>query len=267
MVKRIKRQPIQFEVTPLKIIVDEMTVAENQEKQAARAGKKRSLYASDYGQCMRKCWYQFFPEEHPQPEFSPRTLRIFQNGEDVHERLSRYLRRADFLEFEDEINIPRDELDVHGRCDGICIVDGDAVVTEFKSINRASVLEPKPEHVGQITWYMHMWKQHKDKLMEDRTYNDKYDLWLLKTNNLKGELIYESKQTQQTFHFPIEYSEAKAAEVRDWFVQLDTYVKTKTIPPVKYDGSKFPCRWGRGQTAGKCPYYDKCWVDEEQNID
>jgi hypothetical protein len=200
----------------------------------------------------------------------------------VHERLSDYLKSAD-IEFVDEVDVPRDYLDVHGRCDGICVIDSQAVVVEFKSINRRTVTAPKDEHVGQITWYMVMWKELRKNLKEDfgfgefdiiyekdllgvtslsgRTLDDLTvsERWLLFTQGeIRGELIYESKQTQQLFNFNVDFDQDRADKVRLWFIQLKWHVEHKQLPIVHYKQSSFPCSW----SSGKCQYYDYCWNDE-----
>lgn len=287
MVKRIALK-ISGENTVLKKIIDKQSVEEAKETKKIRS----SLYASDYGQCQRKTWFQFFPEEFPPDEdFSPRTYRIFANGNDVHVRLSRYLNRETELEFVEEVNVPRDDLDVHGRCDGICKIDNRATVTEFKSINAKEVYEPKKEHLGQLTWYLHMFMKLRREVKEDfglqeddvvfpddiegeeslsgRTLDDlnQVEKWLLFSHQRPiGEVIYEAKGTQELFHFRVEYDESKAAEVRQWFEQVANYVKSKEIPPARYKQNQFPCSWGYGPSQGKCSYYDRCWGSNGLNV-
>lgn len=269
--------------TKLKKVIDKQSIAWNDARVAERGDKKRSLYASDYGQCMRKTWYQFFPEDYPTGDFDPRTLRIFHNGEDVHERLSSYLRNEVDIDFSDEIDIPRDNLNVHGRCDGICTVDERAVVVEFKSINRKTVYEAKEENVGQLMWYMTMWRMLRDDLRADfgfapeallvekelngkvgnsgRKIEDlsKEEKWILFTQgDVQGELIYESKQTQEVYHFSFEYDVEKVEKVRLWFQQVDWHVAHKKMPAVRYDKGKFPCSWGKNNSQGKCQFYEVC---------
>jgi hypothetical protein len=263
----------------LKMYIDEQTVAASEENKKVRS----SLYASDYGQCQRKVWYQFFPKEYPEEKPSPRVLRIFANGNDVHTRLGSYLKRIPELDFHDEVNVPRDELDVHGRCDGICTVDGAALVVEFKSINAKDVYEPKDEHIGQLTWYMQMFRNLKMQLLEDfgfkegdvgeadlqgvtalsgRTLDDldHVERWLLLSQGeIRGEIIYESKQSNETHHFPLDYDSTRAHKVRLWFEQVHYFVQKKERPDVKYDKGKYPCQWGYGAAAGKCSFYKYCW--------
>ncbi len=275
--------------TELKKVIDKQSVAWNAARVAERGDKARSLYASDYGQCMRKIWYQFFPEDYLTGEFDPRTLRIFHNGEDVHERLSSYLRNEIGLDFSDEIDIPRDNLNVHGRCDGICTIDERAVVVEFKSINRKTVYECKDEHAGQLTWYMAMWRKLRDDLRLEFGFDpdaliveaqvngkvssvgrkiedlSKEEKWILFTQGeIQGEVIYESKQTQETFHFSFEYDADHVEKVRLWFQQVDWHVAKKQLPSVRHDKGKFPCSWGKGNAAGKCGYYEQCWGKDDE---
>lgn len=278
MVKRFITEPDRK--TRLQVIIDDQTVSVNEEKQKVRS----SMYASDYGSCMRKTFFSFFPERYPVEKFDPRVLRIFANGNDVHARLGSYLKRQVELDFHDELDVPRDELNVHGRCDGICTVDAQAVVVEFKSINKEVVEQAHEEHIGQLTWYLSMFKLLRKDLKEDFGYGE-FDLveepdlvgqvglsgrtiegltpverWLIFTQGeLRGELIYESKVNQQTFHFPLDYDEDRAQKVRLWFQQLNWHVKDKTAPTVFYEPNRFPCSWGYGDKQGRCPYYDVCW--------
>lgn len=272
----IRSKPWELPETRIKSIIDEKTVEAANEKQKVRS----SMYASDYGQCMRKVWYQFFPDEFPIEALEPRVLRIFANGNDVHERLASYLKRELGIDFHDEINVPRDDLDVHGRCDGICTIDGQAVIVEFKSINLEKVDKAKEEHIGQLTWYMHMFKKLKTDLKEDFGFKDVdfvseseivgmeslsgrhledlnyVEKWLLfSQGEVRGEIIYESKQNQSTFHFPLDYDIDRAKKVRLWFEQLKWHIDNKEIPNVKYNPNYFPCSW----KTGACPYWGTCW--------
>lgn len=288
-VKRVKSQGNGHgNDTVLRKVIEKQTLAWNQARMDERGERKRSMYASDYGQCLRKTWFNFFPKEYPVESFDPRVLRIFHNGDNVHERLSEYFRKEKSIGFEDEIDIPRDHLEVHGRCDGICTVDGQAVIVEFKSINRSIVYTAKEEHEGQVMWYMMMWRMLRNDLKKDFGFKEtdqvteldirdmeslsgrklwdlnKYERWILFTQGeIRGELIYESKQNQQVFCFPIPYDEDKAKKIRLWYDQLKWHVDNKMKPNVKYDKEKFPCQWGRGSAHGQCPYFEECWGKNE----
>jgi hypothetical protein len=187
------------------------------------------------------------------------------------------LRRDDDLGFIEEIDIPRDELDIHGRSDGLCMVNDQFVVVEFKSINRSNVVAPKEEHQGQITLYMMMWDIYRKQLRkllglgEDEVPPKDFDIehmqkltreekmLVCSQGPIKGELIYESKQTQAVFCFPVDLEPDRVKKVRLWFEQMKWHIENEVVPENRNNAEKFPCKWGRGSTEGKCAYYDICW--------
>jgi hypothetical protein len=287
MVERFdpKAEKKEMKLSPFKDVLDEQSIEWNEERRRERGDKPRSKYASDYGQCMRKTWFQFFPDKYPTAAFDPRTLRIFHNGEAVHERLSQYFHKSK-LPFLEEEDVPRDVLDVHGRCDGISMHNQRFFVLEFKSINARTVYKAKEEHEGQLTWYMHMWEELRKDLHEEfdlvlemayeeeqlkemvSNHSRKWDdlrivekMLLMSAGPVKGEIIYESKQTQELFHFPLEIEGWRVEKVRKWYEQLQWYIDMEQMPSVKYDKFKFPCKWGKGNSAGQCAFWEICHGD------
>jgi hypothetical protein len=243
--------------SPFKEVIDEQSIEWNEERRRERGDKPRSKYASDYGQCMLKTWMQFFPEKYPTQDFDARTIRIFHNGEDVHVRLSNYFHKSNVV-FLEEVDIPRDHLNVHGRCDGLAMHSDVFYVLEFKSINRMSLTSAKEEHEGQLTWYMHMFDLLRTDLHEEfdllpelayseeelkdavsvkgRKFKDLelVEKMLLISAAIKGEVIYECKPNQMVYHFPLELEASRVKKVRAWFEQLQWHLDTKRPPTVKY---------------------------------
>lgn len=268
--------------SPFRDIINEQSIEWNEERKRERGDRPRSKYASDYGQCMLKTWMQFFPEQYPQAAFDARTIRIFHNGEDVHVRLSNYFHKSN-VTFLEEVDIPRDHLDVHGRCDGLAMKNDIFYVLEFKSINRISLTCAKEEHEGQLTWYMMMFDNLRKDLHEEfdlheelaytedqlkdavsvkgRKFKDLelVEKMLLICAKISGEVIYECKPNQKIYHFPLDLEPGRMEKVRNWFEQLQWHIDTKRAPTVKYVKSKFPCSW-RG---GACAYYDVCHGPKE----
>jgi hypothetical protein len=64
---------VEKETSPVGTLIDVGVVKKDEEKRLERGNKARSLYASDYGQCMRKVWFQFFPDRFPMEQADPRT--------------------------------------------------------------------------------------------------------------------------------------------------------------------------------------------------
>lgn len=277
MVLRFKSEAMRR--TFLKDVIDRQSIAKNEENQKVRT----ALYASDYGNCQRKVYFQFFPEKYlPDAKIDATLARVFDNGNAVHERLGGYLKREESLDFRDELRVPQDELEVHGRCDGICTVNAQAVVVEFKSINKEMVDEPKEEHMGQLMFYLGMMKKLRGELQVEfgvegeglvcegdavsnkgRAFADlsPMEKWLLTTQGeIKGEIIYEGKPNNQIFAFSIEYDEELFKKVRLWFQQVKFHVDNMQVPDVKYYPSKYPCSWGRG----RCSFFNQCYGESKQ---
>ena len=262
---------------PLKDIIDKQSMLFNKREKKVRT----AMYASDFGQCQRKVWHQFFPEKYPvEDEVDAKTSRIFANGNDVHVRLGAYFKAEPELKFREEIPVPRDELDVHGRCDGIIQSPEERFeVLEFKSINAREVAEPKEEHQGQLTHYLAMFEELRLALREEfeipegyypteeelmqkpsqkgRLFAEIDDVekrLLLSQGQVKGALIYEAKHGQavNVFDIPLDFEKAQA--VKQWFITLKQHVDEERKPVVHYDAYAYPCSWGQS----RCTYWELC---------
>ena len=89
-------------------------------------------------------------------EFDSRTLRIFDNGHHVHQRLQGYLKEAGIL-LESEVPVASEEYEIRGHTDGIIKINGMEGLLEIKSMNARnfhSAYEPKPDHLIQVNVYM-----------------------------------------------------------------------------------------------------------------
>lgn len=198
--------------------------------------KRSAFYFSDAGSCPRKIWFEWFPERFESDIPSSRLLRIFDNGNKVHERITAYLEQAGILK-ESEVSIRDNLLNLHGRCDNIVTINGEDQVIEVKSINLRTVKEPLPAHIDQLMLYLHYFGK---------------DI---------GWLIYESKQTQELFEFKIEYDRERVKKLLSWFSKLKENVENLSTPkmPEDYSQGKYPCMYG----TEYCPYWKYCWGDKK----
>lgn len=220
-----------------KEIIDRISVEKQKKDEAERIkmkGKRSYLYASDIFQCMRKIYFEFIDDSKAiqKDEFEPHQVRLFHNGNMVHERLTSYLMDAK-LDIIPEVEIPIDPvLKVHGRLDNLVREHGkNKHILEFKSINLPTVSKPKPEHTAQLTYYLGQMKMDE------------------------GYLIYESKANQRIYEFKVEFDAVFFKEITDWFAKVWDYVDKKEIPPIIYCKTRYPCKW----KTGRCRYYDNCW--------
>jgi len=206
--------------------IDEAILRES----AREARERKYLYVSDIFQCQRKIMLEYNKLE--TKGFDARTLRVFDNGNKVHERVIKYLADAGY-EPEEEITIPENVPNIHGRLDAKIIDGGKPKIVEIKSINMRNVTEAKPEHVAQLMIYMHFTK-----------IND-------------GYLIYESKQTQELFFFPVTYDKELWDKIDMWIEETNKLMKQNTIPniPFGFRKDKYPCGW--------CKFQNHCWGEGE----
>ena len=135
--------------------------------------------------CLRYLYFSYFGKKQ---EFTPKTLRIFDNGHGVHERLENYLMKAGVL-VEKERSVSLTQYHIRGRCDGIVQLNGKRGVLEIKSINAKGFARevryrhtgrgelPKKEHVVQTMMYIHLLGLHG------------------------GVILYECKDTQELKEF------------------------------------------------------------------
>lgn len=215
-----------------KEIIDEEALKMQEE---SNKKKREYYYASDVFQCMRKIWYEFHVEKDEticMDKFIPAQIRVFHNGNFVHDRLVSYLKHKGLV-IQTEINVPPPEdINIHGRVDAL-VGEGESDILEFKSISMDPVKKPKYEHLGQINFYMHQLKRKR------------------------GFLIYESKQTQEVYEFEVNYDPVMVANVFKFFKTLQGYVERRELPPIFYTSDAYPCKW----RTGRCRFYKTCWKE------
>jgi len=212
----------------IKEIIDKQALALNEKNRAGRSPTRNYFYASEAGKCHRAIFFSMTGVKGKPKD--ARTIRIFQNGDSVHERLCKYLKEAGVLVCEEkEMNNQSPE--IHGRVDAIVELNGEQIPLEFKSANIRTLAQPYPEHVKQIMLYMHV------------------------GNYKKGMLVYESKQTQEIFEFEIVYDEEHAKKILESFKEVEECYK-KNETPKRADvmvRAKYPCTY--------CDYADECWKE------
>lgn len=209
-------------------LIDEAVKAINEE---TKHKYKKAFYASDAYKCPRKLYFDFKNREDAE-EYHPDTLRIFQNGEAVHERIIKYLERANILEAK-EVEMPPNLYNVHGRADAVL---KDGTIVEIKSINSKEVKDPLQEHIGQLQLYLYLYGKER------------------------GLILYESKQNNKIFEFEIIFDKKVVDEILQQFASLQPYL-TKLEPPKRdkyYTEENYPCKY--------CNYKHLCYKNEKAEM-
>jgi len=193
------------------------------------------FYISEAGKCPRQIFFKF--KSAPKEELDPRFLRIFEQGDVIHEKLVRMLRSMGILECA-EIPIAPQE-DISGRADAVVVLNRERYLIDFKSIN-SSILrgmkEPKEEHVSQVQLYLHFF------------------------NIKRGILLYEGKDTLELKEFTINYDNNLAKRILKQFKDLKDNLQKDIVPECLSDYPKnWQCRY--------CQFKDVCETAGTDKID
>ena len=128
---------------------------------------------------------------------SPRMQRVFDNGNDVHDRIRKYLRKQGVIR---GIEVRIKTILLHGRADAIIYADGKIAVLEIKSIKKDRFEKLKKYGTRkaylQTQLYMHF----------------------LKINN--GTILFECKDDQRLKEFQIKRKPRVAKEQIEYFSRL-----------------------------------------------
>jgi len=212
----------------LKEIIDKYYQDKNNERE------RRRFYISDAGKCPRQIFFKF--KKAPRKEMEPRLLRIFDQGDYVHLRLTRDLFSLGIV-VASEIDIPPRE-DIGGRADAIVRINNELYLVDLKSINSNILYKmeaPKDDHILQVQLYLHFFKLKK------------------------GILLYEGKDNSEIKEFPVEYDKKIAEDILSNFKRLKINVDKDLIPQQLSD---FPDNW----QCQYCQFREICDMAGAKNI-
>ena len=121
---------------------------------------------SQAGVCQRANYYARMGYQQD-GSIEPRTRRIFNNGDFVHERLQTYLENAGICLMR-EVPVLYDPLTIQGHTDGIVRITKEEIgILEIKSINSngfSNLKEPKAEHKLQAMVYLYCCEERRKYL-------------------------------------------------------------------------------------------------------
>jgi CRISPR/Cas system-associated exonuclease Cas4 (RecB family) len=166
-------------------------------------------------------------------------MRIFNNGDAVHNRLYDYFDRMGILiRKEFPIEIRNEDFWMKGRADvELRAIDGNPEIYDVKSANERNYeifASGKLDFSHIVQWHM----------------------YAVATENHRGGLIIENKNTQALKVISIDYDQALVDTIFDKFRKVEQYVQARTFPPA--------CTNCRGQ---RCDVFHICsqWDEKFQN--
>ena len=182
----------------------------------SQAGERRvgtNFHASMAGGCPRLIQYNMNGLVYSEPE--PRVRRIFDVGNDMHNRYKRYFIGAK--------KFVRDEVPIRIETNGIVIVGrADLIVKNF--MNEERLLELKSMNVRRFS----------ELLVSNIYIEENFLQWNIYSKGLKlpkGEILYECKDDQKIKSFSVEFNKEKFIEVSNIFKMINDYnIQGKLVP-------------------------------------
>jgi CRISPR/Cas system-associated exonuclease Cas4 (RecB family) len=196
--------------------------------------KVKGFHPSYTNQCSRY-WYYMFDGVSVTPDFRAQTLRIFDNGHAVHDRLYGYFRDMGILVAE-EIPVTYSSPPIEGTADGIINWHGEKLI-ELKSISsegfhyRKLHNKPKDEHYRQAQIYMEC------------------------LNLDSGFVIYECKNNQEILPIYIEKDQAFIDKLFKKYRDIYGNYTSGNIPVRPYKRTSKHC--------SDCNVSALCWGDSD----
>lgn len=228
------------------------------------------FHPSEFYQCVRKLAYKYYGAESKRT-IKPSLQRVFDNGDHMHERYTKYFENIGILygvwrcknplceeeygndekygiqkpsekcrkcgceEYEYvEVEARSETHRMRGHIDGVLKMSGDFCVIDYKSMhaNQFSRLrEPLDKHIIQIEIY----------------------LWLLDLKS--GLLLYENKDSQRIKLFEVHYNQKLIAKILNRLEKLEKIVDNQQLPKRPFEKDSSKCK--------ACEFRTTCWKGVE----
>ena len=196
-----------------------------------------TYYPSSVSNCLRK---QYYTMKDPQ-EHEPKTLRVFEAGNLIHDWITKVLVESPDVELKAEersftLTIPDSEAVIHGRLDNMIRLKGDEddVIIDVKSTKTLDFItdQPNQDHVNQVMLYLKAFRVQR------------------------GAILYVEKNTLATRTHEFQYDPEAYNKLIDRVKRLDQLIQEDQLPGKNTDpAQKWKCRF--------CPYTKKCDQDQK----
>ena len=251
---------------------------------------------SQAGNCLRSNYYMRMQCEND-GSIDARTMRIFNNGTGVHERLQAYLLDMGLL-LMDEVPLRNDEYNIQGSTDGFLKIDSNEIgILEIKSINNGgftALKDAKDEHKIQGMVYLYcseerrkfLQKKYKSlkELVDSKKDRIKYfeSLYphvkdgskhtrkeklkhLVDLNLLADEILFNTKRPITKVIFLYENKDNQ--ELKEFCVERDESIISSILKDYELlneciEDEMIPKRYGENKSSSTCRYCGyklNCW--------
>lgn len=210
------------------------------------------------GGCLRAQWYRWFGLKDPDQVENPDYVLAALQGNAIHDMIMDVLRRTtvatNLAVVGIEVPIADEQLGVSGRVDGILqhVETKETVGLEIKSVGeyktRQALEEPIMEHILQALYYLHYYRTHTDKDINEwlLVYFSRTDGYMTKGKKHGSPLsqMWEYRITEDKFGTKIIGAKGEvklpwlhAADIEKRWLKLMGFIRTQTLPPADYTQS------------------------------
>lgn len=260
-------------------LLNEIILKEDKKKREETLGKGiTSWRSSGLGTCMRGRYLdRLLSGTGIKPEHDPRTLRVFEMGNQVEDWLMNSLDKQDKYKVHQQVELADPEYNLTGHLDGYLIENGstkpDETIIECKSKNSKAFwyMDKKGEGAAihqkmQLHTYLYMMNKYGGTLPDGTVIPPRSGLLT------KGSLLYVSKDDMAMLEYPVFLNDKELEKM--WKYELDTLNKCwkdKTAPPAPEKGS-WQEKYCKFCEAGVCGTLDDAmvkglWEDKEKELE
>ena len=195
----------------LKEFIDKFYLDRHKEREQSR------FYITDAGKCARAVFFKF--KNAPREEMEARILRMFDQGDQIHQLIMRpLLGIREIHVVASEVKIGPQEL-ISGRADAIISDGKDLYVIDIKSMNSMifrNLEEAKEDNINQLQLYLHYFKIPR------------------------GILLYFNKDSLELKEFLINYNPSLVQSILEDLDELKAKIDKNIIPSRLAD---YPDNW------------------------
>jgi len=227
----------------------------------------KHIHPSSFGGCLRKTAYSHYGIE--KKPLDVRILRIFGNGDGVHERIQSCCEAAEGVEVIGiEVPVFNEEYQIKGYVDGIIGLQNEHYVLEIKSKNSKGFTQyldkPDKNHIVQANIYLWMIEdimQEAQGKKEEELNESEAILLKMPQPPQKAILLYENKDSQDQKEFILNKDEKVIEWVQKRAKKFWEIIESQKLPSRPYDveevikSNRLPleCRY-------MCDYAEICWA-------
>jgi hypothetical protein len=267
-------------------LLNDIILEEDKKKREETLGKGiTSWRSSGLGTCMRGRYLdRLLSGTGIKPEHDPRTLRVFEIGNQVEDWLMNSLKKQNQYQLYQQVELEDSEYNLTGHLDGYLVENPTEKIVEGGDLAKETIVECKSKnskafwymdkkgegaqvhHKMQLHTYLYMMNKHGGKLPDGTVIPPRSG------KLTEGRILYVSKDDMAMLEYPVYLNDTELEKM--WKYELDTLNrcwKDRTAPPAPEKGS-WQEKYCKFCEAGLCETLDDemvkgLWEDKEKELE